>query len=67
MNVQTLQREFTYNGIKLPDPNPQMSIEQVRDTYAAAYPEVTTATIEGPEAVGNRIVYRFVRAIGAKG
>jgi PRTRC genetic system protein C len=67
MNVQILQREFIYNGIKLPDPNPQMSVEQVRDTYAAAYPEVTTAAIEGPEASGNKLVYRFMRAIGAKG
>jgi PRTRC genetic system protein C len=67
MKVQTLQREFLYNGIKLPDPNPQMSIEQVRDTYATAYPEVTTAAIEGPDTVGDKAVYRFVRAIGVKG
>ncbi|MGH9569860.1 MAG: PRTRC system protein C [Candidatus Angelobacter sp.] len=67
MKVQALQREFSYNGIKLPDPNPQMSIEQVRDAYAPAYPELTTAAIEGPEAVGGKILYRFTRAIGAKG
>jgi PRTRC genetic system protein C len=67
MKVQILQREFIYNGIKLPDPNPQMAVEQVRDLYAAAYPEVTTAAIEGPEAGGDKLVYRFVRAIGAKG
>lgn len=36
MNLGTLKREFVYNGVKLPDPNPQMSIEQVRETYAAA-------------------------------
>ena len=67
MKAHVLQREFVYNGIKLPDPSPQMSPEQVRDTYAPAYPEVTTAAIEGPETVGDKIVYRFVRAIGAKG
>ena len=67
MKARVLQREFVYNGIKLPDPNPQMSPEHVRDTYAAAYPEVTTAAVEGPETVGDKIVYRFVRAIGAKG
>ena len=44
-----------------------MSAEQVRDTYAPAYPEMTTAAIEGPETVGDKIVYRFVRSIGAKG
>lgn len=67
MKVQELRREFIYNGIKLPDPNPGMSIEQVRDVYAPAYPELTTAAIEGPETLGDKIVYRFARAIGAKG
>jgi PRTRC genetic system protein C len=67
MKAKVLQREFIYNGIKLPDPNPQMSVEEVRDTYAAAYPEVNTAAIEGPETVGDKIVYRLVRAIGTKG
>jgi PRTRC genetic system protein C len=67
MNVETLKREFVYNGVKLPDPNPQMSIEQVRETYAAAYPEINTAAVEGPETAGNKMIYRFVRAIGVKG
>lgn len=67
MKVQALPREFVYNGIKLPDPNQGMSIEQVRDVYAPAYPELATAAIEGPETIGDKIVYRFARAIGAKG
>jgi PRTRC genetic system protein C len=52
---------------KLPDPNPEMSLEQVREVYSPAYPELTTAAIEGPEVTGDTIVYRFVRAVGAKG
>lgn len=67
MQIQALRREFIYNGIKLPDPDPKLTIEQVRETYATAYPEVTTAAIEGPESVDNKLVYRFVRAIGVKG
>jgi PRTRC genetic system protein C len=67
MEIKRLEREFTYNGIKLPDPNPTMSIEQVRDAYAPAYPELTTAAVEGPEATGDKLVYRFVRAVGSKG
>jgi PRTRC genetic system protein C len=42
-------------------------VDQVRETYAAAYPEIVTASVEGPEAVGNKLVYRFSRAIGSKG
>lgn len=67
MEKHQLTREFTYNGIKLPDPNPEMSLEQVREIYSPAYPELTTAAIEGPEITNETMVYRFVRAVGAKG
>jgi PRTRC genetic system protein C len=67
MQVEQMEREFTYNGVRLPDPGHNLSVDQVRDTYAAAYPEIATASLEGPEAVGNKLVYRFSRAIGSKG
>jgi PRTRC genetic system protein C len=67
MQVEQMEREFTYNGVRLPDPGHKLSVDQVRDTYAAAYPEIATASLEGPEAVGNNLVYRFSRAIGSKG
>jgi len=44
-----------------------MSLEQVREVYSPAYPELTTAAIEGPEVTSEKVVYRFVRAVGAKG
>jgi hypothetical protein len=34
---------------------------------AISYPDITTAAIEGPEAVGNKLIYRLTRAIGSKG
>ncbi len=67
MQVEQMEREFTYNGVRLPDPGPRLSVDQVRETYATAYPEIVTASVEGPEAVGNKLVYRFCRAIGSKG
>lgn len=67
MEAEKLVREFSYNGVRLADPNPNLTIEEVRSLYAAAYPDITTAAIEGPEALQNKLVYRFTRAIGAKG
>ena len=67
MNVEQLVREFSYNGIRLPDPNVNLRIEEVRNLYAGTYPEIATAAIEGPEAVGNKLIYRFTRSIGTKG
>ncbi len=67
MNVKVIDREFVYSGSCLPDPNPKLSIEEVRSFYANQFPELTTEAISGPETVGDRLRYRFERAIGSKG
>ena len=67
ITVQKLLRSFAYNGIILPDPGSELSPEQVRDVYSATYPEITTASIEGPEQKGERLIYTFRRAVGTKG
>jgi len=67
MKVEKLEREFSYNGLRLADPNPNLTVEEVRNLYAISYPEITTAAIEGPEALGNKLIYRLTRAIGSKG
>ena len=67
ITVQKLLRSFAYNGITLPDPGSELSPEQVRDVYSATYPEITTASIEGPEQKGERLIYTFRRAVGTTG
>ena len=55
MKVEALEREFRYSGgLRLPDPNPKLTVEEVINLYATTYPEITTAAIEGPEVVGNK-------------
>ncbi len=67
MQTGVLTREFSFNGLKLADPDPKLSPEQVRSIMATLYPDIATASITGPEAVGDKLRYNFVRAIGAKG
>lgn len=67
MEKTTLKRSFSFNGLKLPEPDERMSIEEVKSFYANQYPELTTAAISGPEIIGNSIQYSFSRAIGTKG
>ena len=67
MQTGVITREFSFNGVKLPDPDPKLSPEQVRSVLATMYPDIATASIAGPEAVGDKLRYNFVRAIGAKG
>ncbi|RWA55991.1 carbamoylphosphate synthase large subunit [Cupriavidus sp. UYMSc13B] len=67
LTVQQLTREFTYNGMTLMDPGPAFTPDQVRDMYIAQYPELTTATVDGPEHSVTVARYTFMRAAGAKG
>jgi len=67
LEAQVLLREFNYNGVRIPDPAPQMSVEQVRDLLTPQFPEIATATLTGPEDTGTTLRYTFNRAIGSKG
>ncbi|HXJ92730.1 MAG TPA: PRTRC system protein C [Terriglobia bacterium] len=67
MQASVVAREFTFNGVKIPDPDKSLSPEEVRSVLATLYPDIATASITGPEAVGDKLRYNFVRAIGAKG
>jgi PRTRC genetic system protein C len=67
LSVAKMTRVFQFNGIRLPDPNPAMSVDEVKALYAAQYPELATAAVNGPEAAGDKMRYTFERAIGSKG
>jgi PRTRC genetic system protein C len=67
MTIESMTREFRYGELRLGDPNPKLSIEEVRAAFSASYPEISTATVTGPEAIGNKLVYHFTKAIGTKG
>ena len=67
MESHVLSRYFEFNGVRLLDINPSLSVEEIRTAYAHQYPDIATATITGPEAVEDKLRYSFSRAIGSKG
>lgn len=67
MTVAPASRIFSYLGIHLPDPNPRLSADEVKAIYTTTYPELATAVINGPEAVGDKLRYEFVKSLGVKG
>jgi PRTRC genetic system protein C len=67
LKTSSLAREFMFNGSRIPDPAPHMSIDQVRDLLTPSYPEIATAILTGPEDTGTSLRYSFSRAIGSKG
>ena len=67
MQARAMRREFSFHGIKLPDPDSRMTVEDVRGVLSMQYPEIATAAISGPEAVGDTMKYTFERAIEIRG
>jgi PRTRC genetic system protein C len=67
LKAMAMPREFLFNGSRIPDPDPKMGVEEVRDLLTPSYPEIATATITGPEDTGTSLRYTFSRAIGSKG
>lgn len=67
ITVTPLKRDFYFNGVKLTDPGPEFTVEEVRDAMAGMYPDLSTAIVEGPEIVDDTATYKFVRNVGTKG
>lgn len=67
LQATAMTRVFIYNGVELPCLGSQMTVDAIRDAYSATFPELTTATIAGPEAKNGKLVYKFERSVGAKG
>jgi PRTRC genetic system protein C len=60
-------RVFMYNGRMLPDPDPTMNPNEVKQFYAAIHADLTNAAVEGGQFEGDTQVFEFKRAIGTKG
>lgn len=71
LDIKGLKRVFILkkgNGtLTLEGPDSRMSLSEVTDFYSINYPELTTATLHGPELEEDRAVYRFKTTIGTKG
>ena len=67
MDCRPLPRCFDFCGVRLPDPDPKLSVEEIRNLYSHQYPDLATASITRPEAVGDKLRYEFLRSIGSKG
>lgn len=71
LEMKGLQRVFKMKKdnsvLKLNDPDPDMSLNEVMDFYSMTYPELTTATVHGPELDEDMAVYEFKTTIGVKG
>ncbi len=57
--AKNLVRVFRSGSVQLPDPDPSMKPEQVRELYAANHTHLANAVVEGPTTEGDYLVYEF--------
>lgn len=55
------------NGNPLTDPDPSLSPAAVKDFWAAMYPELLNAEVQGPVNKDGELTYTFHRTTGTKG
>lgn len=71
LQVTDMTRKFEFmkdkKKIELPDPNANMSPDEVVKFYSSQYPELTTASLTGPKVEGNAAVYSIKEVVGTKG
>jgi PRTRC genetic system protein C len=61
-----MARIFIYDGREFPDPDPKLSVEDVRKHLAEFFPELANAESR-EEKRGEDAVFTFTRRIGTKG
>lgn len=71
LDIKGLKRVFRLKKgnatLTLDAPDSRMTLTEVMDFYSMTYPELTTATVHGPEFEEDRVVYEFKTTIGTKG
>ena len=61
-----MARIFIYDSRQFPDPDPKLSVEDVRRQFAEFFPELANAETR-EEKRGEDTVYTFSKRIGTKG
>jgi PRTRC genetic system protein C len=61
-----MARVFVYDGREFPDPDPSLSVDEVKAMMADFFPELCDAEARESKR-GDSAVYELVRRVGTKG
>jgi PRTRC genetic system protein C len=61
-----MARIFVYDGREFPDPDPQMSVDEVRQSMTNFFPELANAESKQSKR-GDDDIMEFKRRVGTKG
>lgn len=59
-------RVFVYEGREFPDPDPNLSVDEVKQRMTDFFPELANAEVKEAKR-GDDDLYEFVRKVGVKG
>src|SRR3954470_23771348 len=62
-----MTRIFVYDGREFPDPDPGLSVQDVRKQLSDFFPELTNADTREERRDDDEVRYTFARRIGTKG
>lgn len=69
--INSMPRTFSFQHggqtITLDDPDPSQSPDEVMNFFSNIYPELTTASVHGPQIEDDTARYEFKTTIGTKG
>jgi len=61
-----MARIFVYDGREFPDPDPNLSVDEVKRMMTDFFPELQNAEVKQADR-GDDTLYEFVRRVGTKG
>jgi len=61
-----MARVFVYDGREFPDPDPNMSVEEVRQSMTSFFPELANADTKQSKR-GDDDIVEFQKRVGTKG
>ncbi len=71
MGIIVFEREFRLKVgnemLILPDPDPEVTPDDVMDTYSNLYPQLTNSTVSPMMIENDKRVYEFITTTGVKG
>ncbi len=61
-----MARKFVYDNREYPDPDPSLTVDQVKASMSSFFPELASATVRERQQ-GQDTVYEFKKRVGTKG
>lgn len=62
-----MARIFVYDQREFPDPDPNLSVEDIKRMMSDFFPELANAEVKEQQKENGDTVYEFVRKVGVKG